>query len=280
MKLSLALLATVLVLATVTPAQASGIGFLEICPYSHSLADDPIVYHGKPGASHLHDFFGAKSADAFSTVASLRAGGTTCQADDTAGYWTPALYENGQRVLPAGSYGGRGVREQFYYRDDNLDPGTPVRAFPAGFKMVAGNSHATKPSESPELGDNIYWGCADNNGLGGKQTTPESCAVGIITLHIGFGNCFDGVHPNTVAHPGSLVYPSDGKCPASNPVALPRLIERFEYPVGTTTGTITLSSGATYTAHADFLQSWQAGKLKALVDRCLNQDIACGEFSA
>jgi hypothetical protein len=273
----LLLLTAALVVAMAVPANA-GIGWLNKCGYSHSLSDDPIIYPNQPGVSHLHDFFGAQDTNASSTIASMQAGGTTCQAGDTSGYWTPALYQNGQRVLPAGSFDGRETRQQFYYRDDNLAPGTTVEAFPPGFMMVAGNSHATSEADNPELGSEIYWGCADNNGLGGKQTQPEDCAVGIISLHVGFPNCWDGVHLNTAMNPGSLVYPSDGECPASNPVALPRLIERFEYPVGPTTGVITLSSGPTYTAHADFWNTWDQTVLEERVTDCLNADVNCGEF--
>src|SRR5437773_1769395 len=46
--------------------------FVVSCPFSHRLPDDPIVYPGQPGASHLHDFFGNTSVDAASTYSQLR----------------------------------------------------------------------------------------------------------------------------------------------------------------------------------------------------------------
>ena len=68
--------------------------FLVHCGYSHTLKDDPIVYPGQPGASHTHDFFGSTTTNANSTDASMIASGSTCNiAGDTAGYWTPALYD-------------------------------------------------------------------------------------------------------------------------------------------------------------------------------------------
>ena len=45
--------------------------FLVECDYSHMAEDDPIVYPGAPGASHLHVFFGNTSTNANSTVKSL-----------------------------------------------------------------------------------------------------------------------------------------------------------------------------------------------------------------
>jgi Domain of unknown function (DUF1996) len=80
------------------PAQAASPSgqFVVRCRYSHTLADDPIVFPGQPGASHVHDFFGNVTTDAASTVESMLAGETTCRAaSDTAGYWAPAVYLNG-----------------------------------------------------------------------------------------------------------------------------------------------------------------------------------------
>ena len=54
-----------------------GARFVTRCTYSHTLSDDPIVHPNQPGASHSHDFFGNKTTDAFSTLASLTKGGTT-----------------------------------------------------------------------------------------------------------------------------------------------------------------------------------------------------------
>jgi hypothetical protein len=46
------------VLGVSMPAASGSQGWLVACPFSHSLPDDPIVYPGQPGMSHMHDFFG------------------------------------------------------------------------------------------------------------------------------------------------------------------------------------------------------------------------------
>src|SRR5688572_33265149 len=46
--------------------------FVSGCGFSHRAPDDPIVGPGKPGTSHMHDFFGNRSTDAHSTLESLR----------------------------------------------------------------------------------------------------------------------------------------------------------------------------------------------------------------
>jgi hypothetical protein len=70
------------------------------CNASHTAADDPIVFPGRPGAAHLHEFFGNTSTNASSTYASMVGKPTTCPfAGDTAGYWMPALFNSsGQRI--------------------------------------------------------------------------------------------------------------------------------------------------------------------------------------
>ena len=260
-------------------ASASSPGWLLVCPYTHSSTTDPIVFPGMTGMSHLHDFFGNISTGATSTYASMTAAPTTCKAaSDTAGYWVPALYRNGVKVSPSGSWAGVKVREQIYYRANNLAAGTKVRAFPPDLRMVAGNGHATSVAGNPMLGKEIYWGCSDNSETG-KLTAPISCATGIITLHVGFPNCWDGVltHHNDTAH---LTYPKSGHCPSTFPIALPRVIERFEYPVGTTSGAITLASGPTYTVHADFWNTWHQARLDTLVTSCLNAAVDCGTLTS
>src|SRR5947209_4935476 len=157
----------------------------------------------------------------------MLAGSTNCQPpQDQAGYWTPSVYQNGNKIAPTGS----GTRQQIYYRANNVGSGTFVEAFPADFRLIAGNSAALTAAANTELGSEIYWGCSDNSAPGKPLTPPASCGTGIVSLHIGFPNCWDGVqtHVNDTSH---VVYPSGSSCPADHPHVLPRLIERFEYPV-------------------------------------------------
>lgn len=255
-------------LAIAPPVASASPGWLVRCPYSHSLPDDPIVSPGQPGAAHLHDFYGNQSVDAFSTYASLLAASTLCgDQSDTAGYWTPALYEDGVRVKPAGAFGGHSTRQQFYYRKIGS---APVQPFPANLRMIAGDAHATSVHHLSE----IYWGCSDNSTE--KLPLPPSCSTGIISLHVGFPSCWNGWQLDTSDHKSHVAYPSSGACPRTHPVRIPRLIQRQEYPVGTQTGAITLSSGSPYSAHGDFVNSWNQARLVQLTADCLNQDVDCG----
>src|SRR5437762_13759135 len=48
--------------------------FVSPCPFSHRLADDPIVRPRLPGPPHSHDFFAYNTTHAFSEYASVRRG--------------------------------------------------------------------------------------------------------------------------------------------------------------------------------------------------------------
>ena len=150
------------VAATLGAAPASakpklhGNNFFSNCRYSHTAADDPIVLPGLRGRSHSHTFFGNVTTDANSTLTRLRKGGTTCKPrSDHAAYWVPTLYQNGREVRPA--------KAQLYYVLRGYDQMQP---FPAGLRMVAGDSHATRPQSMRVT----YWAC------GGRaaKTAPSS----------------------------------------------------------------------------------------------------------
>src|SRR6188508_1321649 len=52
------------------------------CSASHVAPDDPIVFPGQPGMSHLHEFFGNRQTRASTTAKALRRQvGTTCIRD-------------------------------------------------------------------------------------------------------------------------------------------------------------------------------------------------------
>src|SRR4051794_16520278 len=142
--------------------------FATLCRFSHAASDDPIVYPGQAGKSHLHDFFGNTTTDAASTYESLRAGTNTCRtAEDNSGYWEPALYRNGAEVKP--------VSMKVYYRTGRHDPES-VQAFPPGFRMIAGDSTAT----SAQALRTTFWLCQreiDPSAPqpGGPSATPLTC---------------------------------------------------------------------------------------------------------
>jgi len=230
--------------------------FLSVCAPSHAATDDPIVHPGDSGASHQHEFFGNRTTDADSTYSSLRAGGTTCRiAADTAAYWVPALYDDGQRIAPlkVNAYylrgGGRG----------------PVAAFPAGLKVIAGNSGATTP-QARAITD---WKCSGIRPLA-LSADPVACPTGSrAVLVIRFPDCWNGKDLDSVDHRGHMAYRVRGRCPSGYPVRVPRLSLNVHYQLSDVTG-LTRASGSIYSSHADFFNAWNQATLARLVRTNLN----------
>jgi Domain of unknown function (DUF1996) len=273
---------------TVPSAHASSPGWVNQCYSSHFNNDDPVVFPGQQNITHLHNYLGNNTTQYDSTYTSLLAAqspwNSTCPSNskDTAAYWFPAFLVSGVAEDSCTSHTSATPRCSNYYRDDNVSASYRAahlpEPWPAGFKMLAGNSHATSVAENPYLGRELYYGCS-NNSESGKPTAPISCSTGYGTVHIGFPNCWSGTDltsdtggynayaPGDPAH-DSLRYPSSGVCPAGFTHLMPRLIIRVEYAQSDPSA-ITLSSGATYTLHGDFWNAWDQTALSSLVSRCL-----------
>ena len=258
------------------PARAAQNGqFVLRCPYSHTRMDDPIVFPGQPGASHLHDFFGNTGVDAFSTFKSMLAGETTCRvASDTAGYWTPTGYLDGVQIKPK-------VMRIYYLGSAT---GT-TETIPPGLQMVGGNRDATSPAENPH----VSWFCGRTNSVTTpREDTPYDCSPwaqydfvdGIIAV-IDFPSCWNG----SGLSPADVTYPVGGACPAGFGHVIPKLSERVHFGVMNPLAidgslAFTLSSGPWYSLHADFWNTWQQERLDQLVADCLVANAHCGSVDA
>ena len=251
-------------------------GWTVRCPYSHSLNDDPIVFPASPGVSHLHDFTGNTTTNANSTYTGMLAGPTTClTVEDTGAYWMPALYNHGVRVVPRGfAADGTLIRPLIYYRKKGYSANVHIESFPPDIRILGGNSHAASPAGNPRLDVDIYYACGlDASKADGAP--PDFCASGILETHVAAPSCWDGTltHVNDTAH---MTYPQGGFCPAGWH-SLPRIatVTRYPVPPGEPLD-ITLASGAYYTLHADFWNTWDQARLDFLVDNCLNANVDCG----
>src|SRR3954451_18451971 len=79
-----------------------GVNFIGSCTFSPMSMGDPIVYPRRPGACPDHSFLGNTTTDAFATLRTLRAGGSTCKrGGEPAAYCMPTLLQNGQMVAPS-----------------------------------------------------------------------------------------------------------------------------------------------------------------------------------
>ena len=234
-----------------------GVNFVSACGFSHRAPDDPIVHPGRPGRSHDHSFVGSRSTNAFSTLASLRSRGTSCmRSADTAAYWMPTLFVDGKAVVPN--------HAQIYYRRKTI---APVRAFPPGLKMIAGDATARHPQPRRVT----FWNCGIAGGVQPSATVP-TCPDSrrrALRLHVSFPSCWDGVGLDSADHQSHVAYATRGRCPRTHPVELPAITLIFRYAV-TGAGEVELASGGQFSAHADFFNAWDEAELERLVDGCLN----------
>ncbi|HWH43277.1 MAG TPA: DUF1996 domain-containing protein [Thermoleophilaceae bacterium] len=251
-----------LAVAAVAPASAGAAAgtpfFPTPCGFSHRAPDDPIVAPGRPGASHSHDFLGNHSTDAFSTEASLGAAGTACRRpQDRAAYWMPTLYSHGYAIAP--------VRSQIYYQASGIRDVASIRPFPPGFKVIAGNA----ASQGAQPLSVVNWRC-EGDAVAPQAAPPPSCpGDSRLRLQIRFPQCWDGQRTDSPDHFSHTAYASRGACPASHPVAVPRITLNVIYPLNRGDG-IMLASGPAYTAHADFFNAWDQAELERLVSLCIH----------
>jgi uncharacterized protein DUF1996 len=235
-----------------------GVEFVHDCSFSHTAPDDPIVFPGKPDMSHLHTFVGNQTTNAFSTYASLRHGGTTCaRTADRSAYWAPALYQGSKLILP--------TLATIYYRRFTL---APVHPFPNGLRMIAGDSTATSAQRTRMT----FWDCGFLSPFPHSAHVPMCPPGTTLHLNIVFPSCWDGHHLDSPDHKSHMAYMWKGRCPAGHPVAVPALATLFSYPIRGGQG-IRLSSGGAYSGHADFINAWDPGALRKLVEGCLNREI-------
>jgi len=248
---------------SVSTAKLRGVNFVSACTFSHAAADDPIVFPGKPGASHHHSFIGNATTSASSTLETLLGGASTChRPGDTAAYWMPTLLQNGQPVMP--------VHAQIYYRRSTQ---RHVEAFPPGFRMIAGDAKATSPQ-----GVRItFWSCGIASGVDRSADVPTcpDTRGSFLRLHIRFAECWDGRRLDSTDHKSHMAYAVRGQCPSTHPVELPQITQIYRY-ASRGGESFSLASGGVYSAHADFLNAWKPGALRKLVDGCLNALVHCG----
>lgn len=261
---------------TEQPVYLDGTGnFRTVCGYSHMATDDPIVYPGQPGASHLHTFFGNTGTTAFSTPESIRNfGNSTCRGGtvNRTAYWVPALIDTrtGTPQRPLDSH--------WYYKSGyNLSPQS-IRAFPAGLRIIAGNGSATGPN------DIAKWGCHNAPDEAWKQSIP-SCPVGSeLWQNIHFPQCWDGVNLDSRDHKSHMAYPVGNACPSTHPVALPEITLNAVYAVteANSGNWLRLSSDmypaslpGGYSSHADWVNGWDQSHVDIWVARCIVAALDC-----
>lgn len=276
--------------------------FRFICNASHLLYDDPIVYPGKTGASHLHQFFGNTGVDANSTYSSLRTTGmSTCNNPlNRSAYWMPAMMNGkGQVVKPD-------FVSIYYKRRPVTDPlcqkiGKACVDLPKGLRFIFGYNMLG----SGKTGGG-YFNCdgTANNVAGAvpghypsiieaAKNCPAGSSLGAV---ISAPECWDGVNLDSADHRSHVAYSkyigqSYAQCPATHPYVIPTFTLGAWYTTDATLdrsgvwdGTLNswhLSSdemansrpGSTF--HTDWFGAWDDTVMAMWSDNCINNLLNC-----
>jgi hypothetical protein len=240
------------------------------CSTNHDAPNDPIVFPGQAGASHMHSFMGSTTTNERTTTGSLFAGTTSCVTpQDKSGYWFPTLYNGTTVIHPTGP-------QVIYYKSGVYDYRT-VRPFPKGLRFVVGSPSATQAQFQNNPGAVEGWECGD---LSKNWDFPANCVAGSqLNVRMQSPSCWDGVHLDSPDHKSHMAYPAvEGLrivCPADHPVALPMIEFKMAFPVSGDMSQVHLASGRGYSWHYDFFNAWDPTVQEALVRHCIDGGLQC-----
>lgn len=293
-------------------------GILRInCDFSHARYDDPLVFPDQPGAAHYHNFYGAFDLDAHSNPAQIytslpRADGrvTSCQGNllNRSAYWVPALlapiYDaNGNPILdPDGQQawkvidavvGDNDVAHEVFYYAAGIDAIAEVQAPPPGLSMIAGTA-STQPG-NPQPTDVARWHCQSWNASDGQNPNfrgfiPECPIPDRVRFDVFFPSCWNGVDLDSPDHKSHMAYPTrvngQMRCPASHPVAVPRVSYHYAFPVrpdnvdpvsrssrgwrlASDMYVVNTDRPGGYSLHGDWINGWHPEAMQALLQGCI-----------
>ena len=223
MKRLFALVVLGLVPALVIVAGALGADLIIGCKQSHINNDDMIVFPGQPGASHEHVYVGVRSNNAFSTIDSMRASGTTCDDPrDLNALWAPTFLA-GYPIHPT-----RGALSYYTFN------GTQ---FPRGFKVIVRWSSG-----------HVVFKCGPGSNTE-TRVPPPKCDSGMAVPVVDFPRFYDG-RLDSPDHMSHACWVRTGAC--SIPLPKLKVYWRIKVPAGAPIDW-RFSSGDYTTFHLDYV---------------------------
>lgn len=275
-----------------TPASAF---FRLTCPGSILLERaDPIINPGEV-SGHVHTISGGNGFGFSMDYDQARA--STCSScslkADLSNYWTPRLYYRGpndtsfEDVPQSGEGGGNTGGMTVYYLQRYNPDSTELKAFPKGFRMVAGNPFQRSDTGLKAApGSAVSFACL-NYAEGGSQTgyIPDTKCPQGLRAQVFFPSCWDGVNLDSADHSSHMAYPigeyDNGRCPESHPVRMISIfyevlysVDKFDNgwwdPSGKHPFVFANGDPTGYGFHGDFVNGWDVDVLQEAVDTCNN----------
>lgn len=276
------LVATGLIVVQTPASAAMEPSFVVTCYPTGIAKNDPIVFPGQAGMSHMHSFFGAKGVNENTTASSLSAAtssqcGSYYDGIDLSAYWIPTLYKDGQQVYrDDGS-----IQLRAYYKRAGGPDGEPVdQAWPRGLKIIAGDMHATSAQSE------VLYFCANtvDTGSQGKASSqfPSCDSDETLVAKLQFPDCWDGKYLDSADHKSHMAYSSGSgnTCPSDHPVKIAQLtFEAWFYGVNGSGSSFSWASGGPYSFHGDVMSMWQPRPAANLVNQCINVAFDCNIFN-
>jgi hypothetical protein len=288
--------------------------FRFICAAGQLRRDDPIVYPGQPGKSHLHQFYGNLSTDAYSTYASLRASGKSSCGDsrsnnavNRSGYWMPALLDGLGDVIQPDQVA------IYYKRWPATDPhcnsqggyptafnveGQACVALPFGLRFIFG-ANMMNLAQSPTGA--VQFMCTEN--LANYETMTQAldrCRSITGPTHfivrIEAPNCWDGKNLDSPDHRSHVAYSSYGgdatgmggwgylRCPTTHPYVIPTFTMNVQYTIAAGDNTrlwhyssdeMVPGTAPGTTFHSDWFGAWDPVVQAMWTNNCINLDLSC-----
>lgn len=280
------------------------------CLPGHLNRDDPIVYPGQPGLSHIHQYFGNTDTNANSTYTSLRTtGGSTCtrsvgSSPQRTAYWMPAMLDGAGNVVKPDWI-------NTYYKQlpasdpecaNTLNPTVTGHCVPIpnGLRFILGYNMATGVGGPADLtsrdSEAMGFDCVSKASQGGTSYTglkhtiaaivaTGQCPVGEwLRVFLAFPQCWDGQHLDTADHRSHNIMPPQSRCPGDHPNKIPEVAVsafyttdanfaagRWSYSCDAMTG----GKPAGSCLHMDYWEAWSKPIKDLWQVNCIDGHLSC-----